>query len=240
MTRSSLTGLTLAVPVVASTLRPVSATSKRLPPTSSAYVTRLRRVGLRHDRAVAHREIGDGYVQMLRAELEQHAARFRGNAAHRPTIALDTVGAARAALVGPLVGGAHDETRLVVGHVELVAHHLPERRARALAAVRLADEERRRVVRMDDDPRVELKEIGVGIRARADGLRERAPAGHAADRDADDQRARRREEAAARDRRIGRAQRVFDRARELQCRAHAALPSVPGPRTTRLIACWMR
>ena len=80
----------------------------------------------------------------------------------------------------------------MVRHVELVGHHLPERRARALAAIRLADEERRRVVRMDDDPRVELEEIRVGIRTRADGLRQRAAAGHAADRDADDQRAQRR------------------------------------------------
>ena len=125
------------------------------------------------------------------AELEQHAPRLGGDSAHRPTVALDRVGTPRAALVGRDVRAAHDEARLVVSDVELVAHHLPERRARALAAIGLADEERGRVVRMDQDPRVELAKVAVGIRARANRLRERAPAGNGADAQAEDQGSRR-------------------------------------------------
>ena len=53
---------------------------------------------------------------------------------------------------------------LVVGDVELVGHDLPERRAGALAAVGLADVERRGVVLADDDPRIELPEVEIGIR----------------------------------------------------------------------------
>ena len=45
-------------------------------------------------------------------------------------------------------------------------HHLPEGGAGALAAVRLADVERRGVVLVNDDPRIELPEVGVGIRTR--------------------------------------------------------------------------
>ena len=63
----------------------------------------------------------------------------------------------------------------VVGHVELVGHDLAERRAGALAEIGLADVEGRGVVLADDDPRVELAEVGVGIRTgperRAAGLR---------------------------------------------------------------------
>ena len=47
------------------------------------------------------------------------------------------------------------------------AHHLAERRAGALAAVGLADVERRGVVLVNDDPRIELLEVGIGIRTRA-------------------------------------------------------------------------
>ena len=172
---------------------------------------RLRRIGLRRDRAVAHGELGDRRAQALRAELEQHAPRFGGDSAHRPTVALDRVGAARAALVGSDVRAAHDEARLVVGDVELVAHHLPERRAGALAAIRLADEERGRVVRMDHDPRVELPKVAIGIRTGADRLRERARAGNCADAEAQDQGTRRPQKAAARSRRVEVSQRVLDR-----------------------------
>ncbi len=74
-------------------------------------------------------------------------------------------GAARAALVRRDVGAAHHEAGPVVGDVQLVAHHLPECGARALAAIGLADEERGGVVGMDDDPGVQLQEIRIRLRA---------------------------------------------------------------------------
>ncbi len=66
---------------------------------------------------------------------------------------------------------AHHAGRAVVGHVELVGHHLPERRAGSLTEIGLADEERRRVVLADHDPGVELPEIHVRIRTSAWALR---------------------------------------------------------------------
>ena len=62
---------------------------------------------------------------------------------------------------------AHHAARSRVGHVELVGHDLAERGAGALAEIGLADEERRGVVLTDDDPRIELPEVRIGIRARA-------------------------------------------------------------------------
>ena len=45
---------------------------------------------------------------------------------------------------------------LVVGDIELVGHHLPKCRSRALTTVRLSHVERRCVVGMNRDPRIEL------------------------------------------------------------------------------------
>jgi len=83
-------------------------------------------------------ELLDRHADMLRSQVEQRAARFGRHPAHRPAIALDRIGAAGPALVGGDVRATHDEAGLVVRDVELVAHHLPERGARALAAVGLA------------------------------------------------------------------------------------------------------
>ena len=180
---------------------------------------RFRRIGLGRDGAVADGELGDRRVQAIRTELEQHAPRFGGNPRHGPTVTLDGVGAARPALVGRDVRAAHDEARLVVGDVELVAHHLPERGTRPLAAICFADEERGRVVRMDHDPGVELAKVAVGIRTRTDRLqRARARRGllptlKLRTKAPDD-----REKAAARRRRVEVAQRVLDRFGKLQIR----------------------
>src|SRR5262249_20936245 len=57
-----------------------------------------------------------------------------------------------------------DDGRLVEGNVEFVGHDLTERRTGALAEIGLADIERRGVVRANRDPRVQLVEIGIGIR----------------------------------------------------------------------------
>jgi hypothetical protein len=88
-------------------------------------------------------------------------------------VRLQCVGPARAALIDGQVGGAHHDARRVEGHVELVRHDLPERRAGALSEVGLADVEGGRVVLADDDPGVELAEVEVLIRA---GLREHVAA----------------------------------------------------------------
>ena len=98
---------------------------------------------------------------------QQHPARFGGDPAHGISVGLEGIRSARAALVDRDVGAAHHAARPVVRHVELVGHDLPERCAGALAEVGFSDEEGRGVVLADDDPRVELAEVGVGIRARA-------------------------------------------------------------------------
>jgi hypothetical protein len=90
---------------------------------------------------------------------------------------------------------------------------------------------------MDNDPGVELEKIRIGIWARAHGLRQRAGAGEGADAEAQDQGARRRQETAARDGRVGALQRVFDGLRKLEWGAHPATSaSLGAPWTTRLIA----
>ena len=122
--------------------------------------------------ALRHREHFDRRAQMLATQFQQDPPRFGGHPAHRPAIAFDAVGTARAALVRRDVRAAHHEAGLVVGDVQFVAHHLPERSARALAAIGLADEERCGVVGMNHDPGVELQKVGIGIGA---GWRLRLP-----------------------------------------------------------------
>ena len=127
--------------------------------------------------------ISTGTPKCWPRQFQQHSPRFGGHPAHRPAIALDGVGSSRAALVRRDIRAAHDEAGLVVGDIQFVAHHLPERSARTLAAIGLADEERRSVVGMNHDPGVELQEVGIGIRAgsscRCRG--ERVSAGQGAD-----------------------------------------------------------
>ena len=92
---------------------------------------------------------------------------------------------------------------LVVGDVQLVAHHLPEGGAGALAAIGLADVERCGVVGMNHDPGVELQEVGIGIGAGggcAAFRGKRVGAGQSGDAQADDQCAGSLEETAARGR----------------------------------------
>ena len=108
-----------------------------------------------------------GTPRLRGPHVEQHAARFGGHAAHRPAVGLQRVGPARPALIDRQVGGAHDDAGGVEVDVELVRHDLPERGAGALTEVGLADVERGRVVLADDDPRVELAEVGIGVRAGA-------------------------------------------------------------------------
>jgi hypothetical protein len=125
----------------------------------------LRRVGLHRDDARADGERARGYSEPRRCHVEEDAPSLGRDAPHRPAVGLDGVRAAGPALIDRHVGAAHDARRLVVLHVELVGHQLTEGRPGSLSAVGLADEERRGVVLMDRDPRVELPEVGIRIRA---------------------------------------------------------------------------
>ena len=61
---------------------------------------------------------------------------------------------------------------LLESDVQFVGHQLAETGSGALAGVRLANIKRGGVVLVNHDPRVDLAEIGIGIRARP--LRRRA------------------------------------------------------------------
>ena len=138
------------------------------------------------------------------AHVEQHATRFGGHPPHRPAVGLDRIRAAGAALVRGDVGAPHHAGGALVGEVELRGHHLAERRAGALPEVGLADVEGRGVVGPDRDPRIQLAEVGIGIRAgalRGGELGAEPEAGGAGDREgaqADDQHAAGRQEVATR------------------------------------------
>src|SRR5690606_37653400 len=85
---------------------------------------------------------------------------FGSRAAHRPAVGLDGIGTTRATLVGRDISAAHDDAGVFPGQVQLVTHHLPESRARALPAISLADEVGGAVVGVDDNPGIEFKEVG--------------------------------------------------------------------------------
>jgi hypothetical protein len=68
-------------------------------------------------------------------------------------------------LIDGHVGAAHHARGVLERDVELVAHDLPERRAGSLPEIGFADEEGRRVIRPNHDPRIQLAEVGVRIRA---------------------------------------------------------------------------
>ena len=129
----------------------------------------FRGIRLDGDEGVADGELRHRNCQPGRGHFEQHAARLGGHAPHRPAVGLDCVRPARSALIHRDVGAAHHAAGLVECDVELVGHHLAEGGAGTLTAVGLADVERRGVVFVNDDPRVELAEVGVGIGSRASG-----------------------------------------------------------------------
>ena len=125
----------------------------------------LRRVGGDAHHAFADGERGHGHTESRGCHLQQHPARFRRDAAHRPAVRLQGVGATGSALVDGDVRAAHHAAGAVVGDVQFVGHDLTEGGAGALPEVGLADVERGGVVGTDDDPRVELPEVGIRIRA---------------------------------------------------------------------------
>ena len=125
-----------------------------------------RRVVPDRDDAVADGEAIGRHAKSRRRHLQQHAPCLGRDAPHRPAVGLQRVRAARAALIDGDVGPPHHDGGLVVRDIELVRHDLPECRAGSLTEIGLADVERRGVVAADDDPRVELSEVGIGVRAR--------------------------------------------------------------------------
>ena len=124
---------------------------------------RTGRIPLYRDHAVADSELVHGHAELPRRHLQQDPAGLCGDAAHGPAVTLDRVRPARAALIDGHVGPAHDERALLEGDVQLVAHHLTERGSGALAPVGLSDVEGRRGVLMNDQPRIEQAEVGLGI-----------------------------------------------------------------------------
>ena len=109
------------------------------------------------------------------SHLQQHAPGFRRDAPHGPAIGLDRVRTAGSALVDGDVGAAHDARGVVVRDVQFIGHHLPEGGPGALAAVRLPNVKSCGVVFVNDDPRIELPEVGVGIGTGGAGSLLRAP-----------------------------------------------------------------
>ena len=148
-------------------LSPVSVTLNFLPADQLAVGDALRRIGLHGDHRVADGELIDRHAEARRSPFRAARGALPRRRAASATIASASRRAARAALIDGDVGAAHDAGGLVEGDVQLVGHHLAERGAGALAEVGLADVERGGVVLVNDDPRIELPEIGIGIRTCA-------------------------------------------------------------------------
>src|SRR5206468_10296895 len=123
----------------------------------------LRGIRWHRDHAVAHRQSIDRNVEARRRQFQEYPTRLCCDASHRPAVDLDRVRSSRSALIHGDVGAAHDQAGAVECDIELVGHHLSERGPGALAEIGLADVERCGVVFMNDDPRIELSEIGIGI-----------------------------------------------------------------------------
>jgi len=128
----------------------------------------LRRVGRDGDDALADDELGGRHAEVHGCQIEQDAPGFGRHAAHRPSVRLQRIRSTGAALIDRHVGIAHDEGRLVVCDVQFIGHDLAERGPCPLPQVGLAHVERCRVVLTNDDPRIELSEVGVRIRARTE------------------------------------------------------------------------
>src|SRR5262249_47522091 len=92
-----------------------------------------------------------------------HAPGFSSDAPHRPAIDFYTVRSARSTLIGSRVGVAHDESALVIGEIQFIAHHLAISRTCTLTAISFTNIECCCAVRVNDDPRVELLVIWIGI-----------------------------------------------------------------------------
>ena len=119
----------------------------------------------------------------------------------------------------------------VVRDIQLVGHHLPEGRAGPLATVGLADMEDRGTVLANDDPGIELSEVGVGIGTaglgRGSGLSGCSRGEWTGDRggtEADDEHARTLEEAPPGDGSVQRVQELLHLCRNARGGRHATPP----------------
>ena len=130
-------------------------------------MTRFEGSRRHRNHAFAHAQLVDRHAEPCGCHIEQYSACFGRHAPHRPAIAFHRGRAAGTALVDRDIRAAHDAGGLGEGEVQFVGHDLPEGRSRALAAIRFADVERRGIVLMNHDPRIDLAEVGVGIRTGA-------------------------------------------------------------------------
>src|SRR5206468_6080672 len=163
------------------------------------------------DHALADGELIDGDGKSRGCHLQQNSPGLGSDAPHGPAIGLNSIRSAGSALVDGDVGAAHDASGLVVCDVQFIGHHLPESGAGALATVRLPDVEGRCVVFVNDDPRIELSEVGVRIGARSLGTRIRGKwTGCRRRAEADDEQSRTLDEVPPGDRSVPLLQELFD------------------------------
>ena len=192
-----------------------------------------RRIGLYADHALADGELIDRHRKPSRRQFQQHPPRLGCDAPHGPAVGLNRIRAARSALIDGRVGAAHDAGGLVVRDVQFIRHHLPEGRARPLTAVCFPDIEGGRAVLANDDPRIELSEVWIGIRTTGLGRRrglvgprrvERTCVGHRRGANAHDEQARTLEEVPSGDGAAPLLQQVFDLFRNAREGGHATPP----------------
>ena len=103
---SSGTDLTLAVPVVVLMLFPPQRDVEPLASDELVIRHLPERIGRQGDHSLAHRELLDRDAEAVGRHLQEDAAGFGGDPAHRPAIGLDGVRAPGAALVDGGVGAA--------------------------------------------------------------------------------------------------------------------------------------
>ena len=206
--------------------------------------------------ALADGELIDRHPKPYGCQLQQDSPGLGSHAPHGPAIGLDRIRTARSALINGDVCAAHDEAGFVVRDVEFIGHDLPKGRPGTLATIRLPDIESRSVVLMNDDPRIELSEVGVGIRTSSLGRRfgarspcpsgERTGTGNGRGAEAHDEQARAFEEVPPGGRPGPLLQHFFDFFRNVREGSHAttslikAGPSAAFTFAARLMAAWTR
>ena len=124
----------------------------------------LRRIGFDADNRVADGELINRRSKVTRRHVEQHAPCLSGRAPHRPRIALHGRRTTRSPLIDGNVRAAHNAGGLKKRNVEFIGHQLPETRSGALPGVGFANVKGRSVVFVNDNPRIELVEVGIGIK----------------------------------------------------------------------------
>ena len=197
--------------------------------------------------ALVDGELIDRHPKPRGCQIQQDSPSLSSHAPHGPAIGLDRIRTTRSALIDGDVGAAHDAGGFVVCDVEFIGHHLPEGRPCTLATVRLSDVEGRRVVLMNDDPRIELSEVGVGIRTSSPcALRRRSRFGARSGAVAHDEQAGALQEVPPGSRPVPLLQHFFDlfwNVRE-DCHATTSLLAADASAaftfTARLMAAWTR